>query len=109
LAQDTDGVASLLSFPFYLEDKKILHADELSYAWWSALTSKRLDLLSLGEISLLTPRQMQQAYGKAPERLADWSLKGGAFYFAVADLGSFKAVALLKREGEQWKVAAYHD
>jgi len=95
--------------PFYLEGRKINTADDLFQEWSRNLTGKRLELVTLYGIEVLTPAEMESKYGPPPARLSSWPWKNANTYLAVANLSGRAAVVLFHRSAKGWRAVAYHD
>jgi hypothetical protein len=97
------------SFPFLLETQRIDTPEQLLPALIRQLHGRRVDLLTLYGIEVLTPAEMIQKYGKPPDRLATFPRASQLFY-AVANVSGHAAVLAMKEVDEgQWAVAAYTD
>ncbi len=70
IAGDARGIVLQSGYPFFLEDRRLELPDELHDEWLKNLRSKRTDLLTLYDIEVLTPAEMEKKYGKPPARLA---------------------------------------
>jgi len=95
--------------PFYLEGRKINTAEELFQEWTRNLTPKRVDLITLYGIEVLTPAEMEKKYGPPPARLSSLPWKSANTYVAVANLSGRAAVVLFHRSRNGWRAVAYHD
>ncbi len=106
---DAAGVVAHAGLPFLLEDKRYDRADELRNEWARALRRKRTDLLTLYDVEVLTPADMEKKYGKAPQRLSGWPLRSPNTFVAVGNLSGHATVLLMRQSGAAWQVVAYHD
>jgi hypothetical protein len=109
LLTDARGVVERSAFPFFLEGTRFDQPDPLFQEWLKHLRAKRTDLMTLYGIEVFTPEQMVQKYGKPPARLA-LPLQGpGKTYVAVANLSGRAAIAVMREEGNRWRMVGYHD
>ncbi len=109
LAGNASGAAAKCGVPFVMEDHRIDHAEDLRTEWARHLRSKRTDLMSVYDIEVLTPADMEKKYGKAPQRLQSWNWRSSGTLFAVANVSGRASVMLMKQFGAVWQVVGYHD
>jgi hypothetical protein len=109
LSANAKSATTLCSVPFVLEDRTIKSSEELVEAWSLQIRNKRVDLLSLGEVEILTPTEMEKKYGKPPARLTSFPWKGPNTYLAVTRLAGHAAVAVFRESNGTARVIAYHD
>lgn len=109
IAGDGRGLVAASGLPFALEDRRIDRVDELRGEWARILRSRRADLLTLYSMDLLTPAEMEKKYGRAPQRLSRWDLRGANTYLAVGNLSGHATVLLLRQVGVTWQVLGFHD
>jgi hypothetical protein len=58
-------------------------------------------------VTLVSPEEMAAKYGKPPERLSSWPMKGGTL--SVGNLGGHAAVVLWRKNGALWQAVGFHD
>jgi hypothetical protein len=109
LAGDARRVVTLCGYPFQLEDRRLASADELFGELLKNLRSKRTDLLTLYDVEMLTPADMEKKYGKPPARLRDLQWHGQHTWIAVGNVSGHAAVAVVKLDALRWTVIGYHD
>jgi len=109
LAGDARRVVSTCGFPFQLEDRRLANPEELFGELLKNLRSKRTDLLTLYDVEVLTPTEMEKKYGKPPSRLGSLHWQGQHTWLAVANLSGHAAIAVLHSDGPRWSVIGYHD
>jgi hypothetical protein len=109
LAGDARAIVNSCGFPFQLEERRLQTPDELFQEWLRNLRAKRTDLLTLYDIEVLTPADMEKKYGKPPARLQNLPWRNAKTYLAVANLSGHAAVAVLKQQGQAWAVVGYAD
>jgi hypothetical protein len=107
---DTKAVADSSAVPFVLEDQRITDANTLIDEWARNLRSRRMDLLVLYGIEVLTPEQMEAKYGKPPARLQSFPWRGAGTFIAVGNLSGHPAVAVFREvKRGQFRLIAFHD
>lgn len=104
---NVEALTLLSKVPFYFEGQQASTADELKKGWLAALQGKSLESTQLFDIELLTPEEMTEKYGRPPERLANWPLKGAMV--SIANLDGHPVVVLWRRAGQGWQALAFHD
>lgn len=109
LQSDARSMTQGAVLPFFLEDAKLSTADDLLAEWLKHLRGKRADLLTLYGIEVVSPRQMEHRYGPPPQRLSAMPWRGADTFIAIANLSGHAAIAVFKRVGSTYRVAAYHD
>ena len=109
LARRIDGVVEQSELPFYLEGRRIASRDELAAEWTRNLIDKRLDLLTLDGIEILTPSQMQERYGNPPSRLSKLPWRREHTYLAVANISGRAAIAVFHRSASGWRAVGFTD
>jgi hypothetical protein len=109
LAGDARRVVSSCGFPFQLEDRRLANPEELFGELLKNLRSKRTDLLTLYDVEVLTPAEMEKKYGKPPSRLGSLKWQGQHTWLAVANLSGHAAIAVMHSDGPRWSVVGYHD
>ena len=109
LASNAAALVEQSELPFYLEDSKIAAAQQLRQEWAKNFANKRIDLLTLYGIEVLTPAQMEEKYGRPPARLASMPWQNPRTYLAVANLSSHAAIAIFHRSASGWRAVAYTD
>jgi hypothetical protein len=109
IAGDGRGLVAASGLPFAMEDRRIERIDELRSEWARVLRSRRADLLTLYSVEILTPAEMEKKYGRPPQRLARWDLRGANTYLAVGNLSGHARVLLLRQVGLTWQVLGFHD
>lgn len=102
-----DALTLLSRVPFHFEGEVATTDEAVKQGWRSALQGKNLESTRLFDIDLLSPEEMTAKYGRPPERLASWPLKGAMI--AVANLDGHPVVVLWKRSGQGWQALAFHD
>jgi hypothetical protein len=112
IAGDARSIVLHSGYPFYLEDRRLELPDELHDEWLKNLRSKRTDLLTLYDIEVLTPQEMEKKYGKPPARLKNLPWNTGAKTFiAVGNLSGHACIAVY-REAQiphHWQIVGYTD
>jgi hypothetical protein len=109
LASDAAALVEKSELPFYLEGQKIAGAQQLRQEWAKNFANKRIDLLTLYGIEVLTPAEMEKKYGRPPARLASMPWQNPRTYLAVANLSSHAAIAIFHRSAGGWRAIAYTD
>jgi hypothetical protein len=109
LTEDFAAAGELSALPFFLENQKIDTHSALLEAWRRELRGKRVDLLEVKGLEVLTFEEMQAKHGKPPARLGRWPYQTGKTKIAVANVSGRAAVLLLRQVGGKWKVVAFHD
>jgi len=110
IAGDARGIVLASGYPFYLEDRRLELPEELHDEWLKNLRSKRTDLLTLYDIEILTPAEMEKKYGKPPARLKDIPWKTGKTYLAVGNLSGHACVAVFRESSiRKWQLVGYTD
>ena len=109
IAGDARNITNNCGLPFQLEERRLQTADELFQEWLRNLRAKRTDLLTLYDIEVLTPADMEKKYGKPPARLQSLPWRGQKTYVAVANLSGRAAIAVFRYTGMNWAVVAYAD
>ena len=107
LARDAAQLAALCRAPFFFEGKSVASDAEIRRAWTAALERAPVDGLRLLGVDLYSPEEMVAKFGKAPEKLSSWPLKGGTI--SVGNLSGHAAVVLWKKTAGQWQAVAFHD
>lgn len=107
LAKDAERVSGACRAPFFFEGKAVSIDADIRKLWESSLQSEPLKGVRLLGVELYTPEEMVAKYGKAPERLSAWPLKGNMI--SVGNLGGHAAVVLWRKSGVQWHAAGFHD
>ena len=102
-----DALTLLSRVPFLFEGEAATTEDAVKQGWRSALQGKNLESTRLFDIDLLSPEEMATKYGRPPERLDSWPLKGAMI--AVANIDGHPVVVLWKRSGQGWQALAFHD
>lgn len=109
LAGDARKVVGDCGFPFQLEDRRLATPEELFGELLKNLRAKRTDLLTLYDVELLSPADMEKKYGKPPSRLNNLNWRGAHTWVAVGNLSGHAAVAVVRLDGSRWNVIGYHD
>jgi hypothetical protein len=109
LARRIREVAEQSELPFHLEGRTVTSRDQLIAEWTKALANKRLDLLTLYGIQILTPSEMEKKYGDPPARLSTLPWRKERTYLAVANISGRAAIAVLHRTARGWHVVGYAD
>ena len=109
LSGNATGAASRCGVPFMLEDHRFEHAEELRTEWARHLRGKRTDLLSVYDLEVFTPAEMEKKYGRPPPRLSSWSWRSQGVLVVVANVSGRAAVLLMRPFGAVWQVVGYHD
>ena len=104
---DADSLSLLCKLPFYFESRLASTPEELKREWSSALTGKSLEVAKLYDIELLTAEEMTEKYGRPPERLSAWPLKGGML--SVANIDGHPVIVLWRKAGHGWLAHGLHD
>jgi hypothetical protein len=109
LARRISEVVEQSDLPFHLEGRRIASRDELAAQWTRSLADKRLDLLTLYGIEILTPSQMRKRYGDPPSRLSKLPWKRENTYLAVANISGRAAIAVFHRSASGWRAVGFTD
>ena len=111
VAGNARGLVDRAAIPFQLEERRIPTYEELFSEWLKSLRAKRTDLLTLYDIEVLTPAEMEKKYGKPPARLARLEWHAPRTYIAVANLSGHASVAVIKPHSSNraWVVVGYSD
>lgn len=109
LAGNASGAAAHCGTPFMMEDHRYDKAEEVRAEWARHLRSKRTDLLSVYDVEVFTPAEMEKKYGKPPGRLSSWNWRGSGVLIVVANVSGRAAVLLMRQFGAVWQVVGYHD
>ena len=110
LAGDARALVLLSAFPFQLEDRRLELPDELHKEWLKNLRAKRTDLMTLYDVEVFTPTEMEKKYGKPPARLSALPWKAPKTYVAVGNLSGHAAVAVFRMHPTgRWQLVGYHD
>lgn len=109
IAQRIPEVVEQSEIPFYLEGRKVGSRDELASKWAHDLADKRLDLLTLYGIEILTPAEMLKRYGNPPSRLSALPWRRPRTYLAVANISGRATIAVFHRSAAGWRVAGFTD
>ncbi len=109
LAANPKELVAMSGLPFLMEDRRLDRADELRAEWAKVLHGRRTDLLTLYDIEVLSPADMEKRFGKIPPRLSKWDLRVPNTSLAVCNLSGHAAVLLLRQVGLAWQVIGYHD
>jgi hypothetical protein len=110
IAGDARGLVLQSGYPFQLEDRRLEMPDELHKEWLKNLRSKRTDLLTLYDIEVLTPAEMEKKYGRPPARLKAMPWSSGKTLIAVGNLSGHAAIAVFRSGGPgTWQMVGYHD
>ncbi len=97
-------------YPFQLEDRRLEMPDELHKEWLKNLRSKRTDLLTLYDIEVLTPAEMEKKYGRPPARLKGMPWNNPRTLIAVGNLSGHAAIAVFHGSASgNWQMVGYHD
>ncbi len=109
LAQRIPEVVEQSEIPFYLEGRRVGSRGELASKWTQNLADKRLDLLALYGIEILTPSEMLKRYGSPPSRLSTLPWRRPRTYLAVANISGRATIAVFHRSAAGWRVAGFSD
>ncbi len=109
LAQRIPEVVEQSEIPFYLEGRRVGSRGELASKWTQNLADKRLDLLALYGIEILTPSEMLKRYGNPPSRLSTLPWRRPRTYLAVANISGRATIAVFHRSAAGWRVAGFSD
>jgi hypothetical protein len=98
------------AYPFQLEDRRLEMPDELHKEWLKNLRSKRTDLVTLYDVEVLTPAEMEKKYGRPPGRLSNLPWKAPRTMIAIGNLSGHAAVAVFRAHPTgRWQLVGYHD
>lgn len=106
---DSARLVARAGLPFFIEGRRIDRPDDLKTEWSRTLRSRRTDLLSLYGLEVLSAVDMEKRYGKAPQRLSNWSWRSPNTWVAVANVSGHATVLLLRQAGATWQVVGFHD
>jgi hypothetical protein len=104
---DANSLALLCKLPFHFESRPVSTPEELKRGWSSALMGKSLASAKLYDVELLTADEMIEKYGRPPERLSAWPLKGGML--SIANIDGHPVIVLWKKSGQSWFAYGLHD
>jgi hypothetical protein len=107
LRKDVETLAGLSRAPFFFEGKQAQSNEEIKKRWLAALQGKAVQDLKLYGIDTFTAEEMVEKYGKAPEKLREWPIKGGML--TVGNLSGHAAVVLWRQNGKAWQAQGFHD
>lgn len=109
LDDDPQAAVSHASLPFTLEGRRFETSDDLLAEWIRQLHGRRVDLLVLYGVDVLTPAELEQKYGKPPARLASFP-RSNRLLYAVANVSGHGVVlALSEGDDGHWSVVGYTD
>ncbi len=110
IAGDARSLVLQSGYPFQLEDRRLEMPEELHKEWLKNLRSKRTDLLTLYDVEVLTPAEMEKKYGRPPARLAALPWKAPRTMIAIGNLSGHAAVAVFRAHASgRWQLVGYHD
>lgn len=109
LAADARSIVQGSAFPFYLDGRRFDDEGSLFQELLTQLRARRLELMSVDAIEVLTPAEMEARYGPPPARLANLPWKAPGTWIAVANLSNRPAVALLQNTRTGWRLTGYTD
>jgi len=109
IAGDARNITNNCALPFQMEERRLTTPDELFQEWLRNLRAKRTDLLTLYDVEVLAPADMEKKYGAPPKRLQSLPWKGQKTYVAVANLSGHASIAVFKYTGMFWVVVGYAD
>lgn len=110
ISGDARSLVLQSAYPFQLEDRRLEMPDELHKEWLKNLRSKRTDLLTLYDVEVLTPPQMEKKYGRPPARLKGLPWNAPRTMIAVGNLSGHAAVAVFHSANNGvWQMVGYHD
>ncbi|MBL8953501.1 MAG: hypothetical protein JNK82_22185 [Myxococcaceae bacterium] len=109
IAGDARNITNTCALPFQLEERRLQTPEELFQEWLRNLRAKRTDLLTLYDIEVLTPAEMEKKYGAPPKRLQALPWRGQKTYVAIANLSGHAAIAVFRQTGLMWAVVGYAD
>lgn len=111
ISGDARSIVLHSGYPFYLEDRRLELPDELHDEWLKNLRSKRTDLLTLYDIEVLTPQEMEKKYGKPPARLKSLPWNSGHTFIAVGNLSGHACIAVYRESNgpHRWQIVGYTD
>jgi hypothetical protein len=107
LAKDVDGVAAYCKPPFFFQGKLSGTEAEIHKKWESALQTEPLEHVKLVGVEYLSFDEMVAKYGKPPEKLSGWPMKGGTI--SVGNLSGHPAIVLWRKTPQGWQAAGFHD
>lgn len=105
--RDAETLSALCRPPFYFEGKAAQTGEEIKRRWSSFLQGKGLSTAHLYGIDVFTPEEMAARHGKAPEKLAEWPLRGAML--SVGNVEGHAVIVLWRRGTQGWQAAAVHD
>jgi hypothetical protein len=109
ISGDARSLVLQSAYPFQLEDRRLEMPDELHKEWLKNLRTKRTDLLTLYDIEVLTPAEMEKKYGRPPARLNALPWKAAHTLIAVGNLSGHASVAVFRSGPAGWQMVGYHD
>jgi hypothetical protein len=111
ISGDAKLATSMSAIPFQFEERAVRTPEDLKAEWLKTLRSRRIDLLELYDLEVLTPAEMEKKYGKPPARLSGLRWRDPKTYVVVANLSGHAAVVVFRAVsvGFGWQAVGYHD
>lgn len=111
ISGDARLATSMSAMPFQFEERTVRTPDDLKAEWLKTLRSRRVDLLELYDLEVLTPVEMEKKYGKPPARLSGLHWRDPKTYVVVGNLSGRAAVVVFRAvpAGFGWQAVGYHD
>ena len=109
LSGNSAAAALRCGVPFMMEEHRFEHAEDLRSEWARHLRSKRTDLLSVYDLEVLTPAEMEKKYGRPPQRLSSWNWRSQGVLLVVANVSGRATVMMMRPYGAMWQVVGFHD
>ena len=109
LTGDVRALSHRLDLPFQLEGRRFTDNEALVTEWVHSLRQRRTDLVTLYDLEVLTPDEMERKHGAPPKRLGTLDYRTPNTYVAVANLSGHAAVAVFRISQGSVKAVAYTD
>jgi hypothetical protein len=107
LSKNSEKLALLSRAPFFFEGKPVNSESDIKRTWENSLANQPLEGLRLSGVAFYTPEEMAARFGKPPDKLSGWPMKGGML--SVANLSGHAAIVLWRKNGALWQAFAFHD
>lgn len=107
LHRDAEALILLCRPPFFFEAQAANTPEELKERWTAVLQARSFDAARLYDVEIFTPEELTEKYGKPPEKLAAWPLKGALI--SVGNIDGHPLLVLWKKSGAAWAAVGFHD
>ena len=109
LAGDVRALSGEVALPFQLEGRSLEGREELLGELLRQTRSRRGDRLTLDDVDVLSPAEMEARYGRPPARLGALNWTAPSTLVAVGNLSGHAAVVLFKLAGGRYQAFAFTD